>query len=135
MCASAPQIPQLPNASGLGLLLFSVFTTWWQQNASFPGASPSIPFTKKNTLPSPNPLMLQPLQTPLWSSRRNLSAIQDREICCYSISCKEKDNIGAWLWEVAGTQPGVAVPKGEMLLMRYLGSSYPSTLSLCAAGS
>ncbi|KAJ7426202.1 hypothetical protein WISP_18364 [Willisornis vidua] len=24
----------------------------------------------------------------------NLSAIQDREICCYSISCKEKDNIG-----------------------------------------
>lgn len=25
--------------------------------------------------------------------RRNLSAIQDREICCYSISCKEKDNI------------------------------------------
>lgn len=27
-------------------------------------------------------------------SCRNLSAIQDREICCYSISCKEKDNIG-----------------------------------------
>lgn len=27
-------------------------------------------------------------------SFRNLSAIQDREICCYSISCKEKDNIG-----------------------------------------
>ncbi|KAG8131943.1 hypothetical protein E2320_009829 [Naja naja] len=26
-------------------------------------------------------------------SFRNLSAIQDREICCYSISCKEKDNI------------------------------------------
>lgn len=25
---------------------------------------------------------------------RNLAAIQDREICCYSISCKEKDNIG-----------------------------------------
>ncbi|TSM36142.1 ADP-ribosylation factor-like protein 8B-A [Bagarius yarrelli] len=23
----------------------------------------------------------------------NLAAIQDREICCYSISCKEKDNI------------------------------------------
>uniref|UniRef100_A0A8C4X1L5 Uncharacterized protein n=1 Tax=Eptatretus burgeri TaxID=7764 RepID=A0A8C4X1L5_EPTBU len=23
----------------------------------------------------------------------NLSAIQDRDICCYSISCKEKDNI------------------------------------------
>lgn len=28
------------------------------------------------------------------ASYRNLSAIQDREICCYSISCKEKDNIG-----------------------------------------
>ncbi|TWW61552.1 ADP-ribosylation factor-like protein 8B [Takifugu flavidus] len=25
----------------------------------------------------------------------NLSAIQDREICCYSVSCKEKDNIVA----------------------------------------
>lgn len=31
---------------------------------------------------------------PLFS--RNLSAIQDREICCYSVSCKEKDNIGKW---------------------------------------
>ncbi|KAI2642958.1 ADP-ribosylation factor-like protein 8A [Labeo rohita] len=29
--------------------------------------------------------------------RMNLSAIQDREICCYSISCKEKDNIGKTL--------------------------------------
>uniref|UniRef100_A0A671U3B3 ADP-ribosylation factor-like 8A n=1 Tax=Sparus aurata TaxID=8175 RepID=A0A671U3B3_SPAAU len=28
--------------------------------------------------------------------RMNLSAIQDREICCYSISCKEKDNIAVW---------------------------------------
>ncbi|KAF7249995.1 ADP-ribosylation factor-like protein 8B-A [Varanus komodoensis] len=26
--------------------------------------------------------------------KMNLAAIQDREICCYSISCKEKDNIG-----------------------------------------
>lgn len=25
---------------------------------------------------------------------RNLASIQDREICCYSVSCKEKDNIG-----------------------------------------
>jgi ADP-ribosylation factor-like protein 8 len=24
----------------------------------------------------------------------NLSSIQNREICCYSISCKEKSNIG-----------------------------------------
>ncbi|EPY80495.1 ER degradation enhancer, mannosidase alpha-like protein, partial [Camelus ferus] len=29
--------------------------------------------------------------------KMNLSAIQDREICCYSISCKEKDNIGTSL--------------------------------------
>uniref|UniRef100_A0A8C6L0W7 ADP-ribosylation factor-like 8A n=1 Tax=Nothobranchius furzeri TaxID=105023 RepID=A0A8C6L0W7_NOTFU len=29
--------------------------------------------------------------------RMNLSAIQDREICCYSISCKEKDNIVRWV--------------------------------------
>ncbi|KFP30889.1 ADP-ribosylation factor-like 8A, partial [Colius striatus] len=29
--------------------------------------------------------------------KMNLSAIQDREICCYSISCKEKDNIGEYL--------------------------------------
>ncbi|KRZ53443.1 ADP-ribosylation factor-like protein 8B-A [Trichinella nativa] len=27
--------------------------------------------------------------------RLNLAAIQNREICCYSISCKEKDNIGS----------------------------------------
>jgi len=25
---------------------------------------------------------------------RNLSSVQDREICCYSISCKEQHNIG-----------------------------------------
>lgn len=25
--------------------------------------------------------------------RMNLDIIQDREICCYSISCKERDNI------------------------------------------
>ena len=32
------------------------------------------------------------------SVHRNLAAIQDREICCYSISCKEKDNIGKTTW-------------------------------------
>ncbi|XP_042321125.1 ADP-ribosylation factor-like protein 8A isoform X3 [Sceloporus undulatus] len=31
--------------------------------------------------------------------KMNLSAIQDREICCYSISCKEKDNIAKKRWE------------------------------------
>jgi len=25
---------------------------------------------------------------------RNLASFQDREICCYSVSCKDKDNIG-----------------------------------------
>lgn len=44
--------------------------------------------------PGPQPLaQWQPQQTALVPCR-NLSAIQDREICCYSISCKEKDNIG-----------------------------------------
>ncbi|XP_069759459.1 ADP-ribosylation factor-like protein 8B-A isoform X2 [Narcine bancroftii] len=28
--------------------------------------------------------------------KMNLSAIQDREICCYSVSCKEKDNIAQY---------------------------------------
>ena len=27
---------------------------------------------------------------------RNLQSVNDREICCYSISCKEKHNIGEW---------------------------------------
>lgn len=39
---------------------------------------------------------------------RNLSAIQDREICCYSISCKEKDNIDITLqWLIAHSKGGV----------------------------
>lgn len=32
----------------------------------------------------------------LFESFRNLASIQDREICCYSISCKEKENIGMY---------------------------------------
>lgn len=40
--------------------------------------------------------------TPNSASYRNLSAIQDREICCYSISCKEKDNIGKKGWVFLG---------------------------------
>lgn len=117
--ASAPPIPQLPNTSGLGLLLFSLFTTWWQQDTSFQEPRPprvTNPLTKKKTLPTPGPY---PLAAPASAEFapsppcRNLSAIQDREICCYSISCKEKDNIGAWLWQVAGTLPGVALWKGE----------------------
>nr|CAD7402946.1 unnamed protein product [Timema poppensis]CAD7407309.1 unnamed protein product [Timema cristinae]CAD7433766.1 unnamed protein product [Timema monikensis]CAD7456982.1 unnamed protein product [Timema tahoe] len=40
--------------------------------------------------------------------RMNLSAIQDREICCYSISCKEKDNIDITLqWLIAHSKSGV----------------------------
>uniref|UniRef100_A0A4W3GGA8 ADP-ribosylation factor-like 8A n=1 Tax=Callorhinchus milii TaxID=7868 RepID=A0A4W3GGA8_CALMI len=39
--------------------------------------------------------------------KMNLSAIQDREICCYSISCKEKDNIDItlqWLTQHSKTK-------------------------------
>jgi len=40
--------------------------------------------------------------------RMNLSAIQDREICCYSISCKEKDNIDITLqWLIAHSKSGM----------------------------
>ncbi|KAJ4450278.1 hypothetical protein ANN_01698 [Periplaneta americana] len=40
--------------------------------------------------------------------RMNLCAIQDREICCYSISCKEKDNIDITLqWLIAHSKSGV----------------------------
>ncbi|CAH0555087.1 unnamed protein product [Brassicogethes aeneus] len=39
---------------------------------------------------------------------KNLSAIQDREICCYSISCKEKDNIDITLqWLIAHSKSGM----------------------------
>ena len=39
--------------------------------------------------------------------RLNLSAIQDREICCYSISCKEQDNIDITLqWLIAHSKAG-----------------------------
>lgn len=39
--------------------------------------------------------------------RMNLSAIQDREICCYSISCKEKENIDITLqWLVQHSKSG-----------------------------
>lgn len=44
-------------------------------------------------------------------SCRNLSAIQDREICCYSISCKEKDNIGEYGWLLRGAQGAQAAPQ------------------------
>ncbi|KAA0711735.1 ADP-ribosylation factor-like protein 8A [Triplophysa tibetana] len=44
--------------------------------------------------------------------RMNLSAIQDREICCYSISCKEKDNI-----EIRSDGRVVAPADGALLLL------------------
>ena len=34
------------------------------------------------------------LSLPSPPSPRNLNDIKDREICCYSISCKERENIG-----------------------------------------
>jgi len=41
--------------------------------------------------------------------RMSLSSIQDREICCYSISCKEKDNIDItlqWLTQHSSSRAG-----------------------------
>ena len=39
--------------------------------------------------------------------RLNLRAVQDREICCYSISCKEKDNIDITLqWLISHSKSG-----------------------------
>lgn len=39
--------------------------------------------------------------------RLNLNAVQDREICCYSISCKEKDNIDITLqWLISHSKSG-----------------------------
>lgn len=39
--------------------------------------------------------------------KMNLNAIQDREICCYSISCKEKDNIYITLqWLISHSKGG-----------------------------
>lgn len=41
--------------------------------------------------------------------RMNLNAIQDREICCYSISCKEKENIDITLqWLIAHSKSNTA---------------------------
>ncbi len=47
-------------------------------------------------------------QETLWISKKmNLNAIQDREICCYSISCKEKDNIDITLqWLISHSKSG-----------------------------
>uniref|UniRef100_A0ACB8EI51 ADP-ribosylation factor-like protein 8B-A n=1 Tax=Sphaerodactylus townsendi TaxID=933632 RepID=A0ACB8EI51_9SAUR len=44
-------------------------------------------------LPQSETRTLDTYQMRVPSALRNLAAIQDREICCYSISCKEKDNI------------------------------------------
>lgn len=39
--------------------------------------------------------------------KMNLSAIQDREICCYSISCKDKVNIDITLqWLISHSKSG-----------------------------
>ena len=39
--------------------------------------------------------------------RMNLNAVQDREICCYSVSCKEKDNIDITLqWLISHSKSG-----------------------------
>ncbi|OPL33620.1 adp-ribosylation 8a factor-like protein, partial [Mytilus galloprovincialis] len=47
--------------------------------------------------------------------RMNLSAIQDREICCYSISCKEKENIGNTRYDWSRGRPKLFELKVEKL--------------------
>lgn len=74
-------------------------------------APPGLPDTLG---PRPKPPVPSPLGCSfrrLGGPRRNLSAIQDREICCYSISCKEKDNIGGcWGREREGEGAGGEAP-------------------------
>ena len=65
--------------------------------------------------------------------RMNLNAVQDREICCYSVSCKEKDNIDITLqWLIShsksggsggGGPPGTSasVRNGQWFYQRYKG--------------
>merc|ERR1711872_211331 len=39
--------------------------------------------------------------------KMGLNSIQDREVCCYSISCKEKDNIDITLkWLISHSKSG-----------------------------
>ncbi|KAG7244691.1 hypothetical protein INR49_029710 [Caranx melampygus] len=56
--------------------------------------------------------------------KMNLAAIQDREICCYSISCKEKDNIGR---DEKGTDPS-----GNSWSQRIHGHKYDETATTCS---
>ncbi|KAK1799960.1 hypothetical protein P4O66_006473 [Electrophorus voltai] len=42
--------------------------------------------------------------------KMNLAAIQDREICCYSVSCKEKDNIARSGCTGNPASPGCHIP-------------------------
>ncbi|KAK4809234.1 hypothetical protein QYF61_012887 [Mycteria americana] len=58
--------------------------------------------------------------------KMNLSAIQDREICCYSISCKEKDNIGEYGQLQCGAQ-GAAVGGQPMPTGAVCPGCFPST--------
>ena len=46
--------------------------------------------------------------------KMNLNAITDREICCYSISCKEKDNIDITLqWLISHSKGGSGSASGS----------------------
>lgn len=49
---------------------------------------------------------------------RNLESIKDREICCYSISCKEKDNIGKWYTMIHSLMTWVT--KNEGIIFRII---------------
>lgn len=70
MCSNSPNSPA-DNTSGLGLVLFPVFTTWWQQNTSFQEPRPLLVTLwprKRPCLPlAHTPWLPQPLQSLLWS--------------------------------------------------------------------
>ncbi|XP_040579643.1 ADP-ribosylation factor-like protein 8B-A [Lepeophtheirus salmonis] len=49
--------------------------------------------------------------------KMNLNAVQDREICCYSVSCKEKDNIDLTLqWLIYHSGSGRSKQQKNILL-------------------
>ncbi|KHJ96256.1 hypothetical protein OESDEN_03785 [Oesophagostomum dentatum] len=60
----------------------------------------------------------------------NLSAIQNREICCYSISCKEKENIGSYYSAMAYS----ALKKSALIVIMFcIKGGNPKTYSVYIA--
>ena len=67
----------------------------------------TIKLNRYSSLPVTHNLLSGALDENGLIEKMNLNAIQDREICCYSISCKEKDNIDITLqWLIAHSKSG-----------------------------